>query len=281
MSRPQYLQPSVLDDALAALAARRWVVLAGGTDFYAARVGRPVREAILDISRLAPLRGIALESGGWRIGALTTWTDVVRQPLPRLFDGLKRAAREVGGVQTQNAGTVAGNLCNASPAADGVPALMALSAEVELASTRGVRRLPLTEFITGNRTTQREPDELVTAILVPARSERARSTFLKLGARRYLVISIAMAAVTLDAGEDGRIDFAAVAVGACSLVARRISTLESRLIGRTRNADLAELVRPADLGELSPISDVRGTAEYRREAALTLLRRALRALADE
>ncbi|HEU5284389.1 MAG TPA: hypothetical protein VFU53_11280, partial [Burkholderiales bacterium] len=127
----------------------------------------------------------------------------------------------------------------------------------------------------------REPDELVTAILVPARSGRARSTFVKLGARRYLVISIAMAAVTLDAGEDGRIDFAAAAVGACSPVARRISTLESRLIGRPRNADLAELVRPADLGELSPISDVRGTAEYRREAAFTLIRRALRELADE
>jgi CO/xanthine dehydrogenase FAD-binding subunit len=281
VSQPQYLQPSVLDDALAALAARRWAVLAGGTDFYAARVGRPIREAILDISHLASLRGIAPDSSGWRIGALTSWTDVLRRPLPPLFDGLKRAAREVGGVQTQNAGTVAGNLCNASPAADGVPALMGLSAEVELASTRGVRRLPLAEFITGNRTTQRQPDELVTAILLPARSERARSTFVKLGARRYLVISIAMAAVTLDAGEDGRIDFAAVAVGACSPVARRLPTLESRLIGRARNADLAELVRPADLRELSPISDVRGTAEYRREAALTLIRRALRELADE
>ena len=80
MSQQQYLQPSALDDALAALATRRWAVLAGGTDFYAARLGRPIREAILDISRLAPLRGIAQEAGGWRVGALTTWTDVVRQP---------------------------------------------------------------------------------------------------------------------------------------------------------------------------------------------------------
>ena len=281
MSQPHYLQPSVLDDALAALATRPWAVLAGGTDYYAARVGRPIREAILDISRLTPLRGIAQETSGWRIGALTTWSDVLRQPLPPLFDGLKQAAREVGGVQTQNAGTVAGNLCNASPAADGVPALMTLSAEIELASTRGVRRLPLTEFITGNRATQRRPDELLTAILVPARSARARSRFLKLGARRYLVISIAMAAVALDAGEDGRVGFAGVAVGACSPVARRIAALEARLIGRALNAELADLVHPADLGELSPISDVRGTAEYRREAALTLIRRALRELADE
>jgi CO/xanthine dehydrogenase FAD-binding subunit len=281
VSQAQYLQPSVLDDALAALATRRWTVLAGGTDFYAARVGRPVREAILDISRLVPLRGIARDDGVWRIGALTTWTDVLRQPLPALFGALQQAAREVGGVQTQNTGTVGGNLCNASPAADGVPALMALSAEVELASTRGLRRLPLTQFITGNRTTQRQPDELVTAILVPARSERARSIFLKLGARRYLVISIAMAAVTLDPRADGRIGFAGVAVGACSPVARRIGALEERLIGRALDAALADLVCPADLGALSPISDVRGSAEYRREAALTLIRRALRELADE
>ena len=281
MSQAQYLQPSALDDALAALATRRGTVLAGGTDFYAARVGRPVREAILDISRLVPLRGIARDAGVWRIGALTTWTDVLRQPLPALFGALQQAAREVGGVQTQNAGTVAGNLCNASPAADGVPALMALSAEVELASTRGLRRLPLTQFITGNRTTQRQPDELVTAILVPARSDRARSIFLKLGARRYLVISIAMAAVTLDARADGQIGFAGVAVGACSPVARRIGALEERLIGRALDAALADLAQPADLDGLSPISDVRGSAEYRREAALTLIRRALRELADE
>ena len=281
MSRPQYMQPSALEDALAALASQPWSVLAGGTDFYAARVGHPVREAVLDISRLEPLRGIARQAGGWRIGALTTWTDVVREPLPPLFDGLKQAAREVGGVQTQNAGTVAGNLCNASPAADGVPALMALCAEVELTSMRGVRRLPLTEFVTGQRTTQRRPDELLTAVHLPDRSARARSAFAKLGARRYLVISIAMAAVVLDLGEDGRIDFAGVAVGACSPVACRIPALEARLIGRAPNAELPDLVRPADLAELSPISDVRGTAEYRREAAFTLIRRALRELADE
>jgi CO/xanthine dehydrogenase FAD-binding subunit len=281
VSESHYLQPSVLDDALAALATRPWAVLAGGTDFYAARVGRPIREAILDISRLASLRGIAREGGGWRIGALTTWSDVLRAALPPVFDGLKQAAREVGGVQTQNAGTVAGNLCNASPAADGVPALMSLSAEIELASAGGVRRLPLTDFVTGNRATQRRPEELVTAILVPARSGRARSKFVKLGARRYLVISIAMAAVALDTGEDGRVEYAGVAVGACSPVARRIPALEARLLGQTLNAELADLVRPADLGALSPISDVRGTAEYRREAALTLVRRALRELADE
>lgn len=281
MGHSQYVRPACIEDALAALAARPLTVLAGGTDFYPARVGRLLQEDVLDISRLSALRGISLQGPEWHIGALTTWTDVLRHPLPRLFDGLKLAARAVGGAQIQNTGTVAGNLCNASPAADGVPALLALSAEVELACARGTRRLPLVEFITGKRTTQRLPDELMTAILVPARGSGARSTFAKLGARRYLVISIGIVAVTVEPGEDGRIGHAAVAVGACSAVAVRLPALEVRLRGRPLTPDLGDLPRPADLAVLSPVSDVRATADYRRDAVLTLIRRALRGLANE
>jgi CO/xanthine dehydrogenase FAD-binding subunit len=96
-------------------------VLAGGTDFYPARVGRAIDEDILDITAIGELRGIAEDADGWRIGATTTWSELIETRLPPLFDGLKLAAREVGGRQIQNAGTIAGNLCNASPAADGVP----------------------------------------------------------------------------------------------------------------------------------------------------------------
>ena len=108
-----YLRPTELGEALAALAAGRHVVLAGGTDFYPARVGKPLSEDVLDITALAALKGITRESAGWRIGCLTTWTDLLRTPLPPLFRGLKEAAREVGGVQIQNGGTLCGNLCNA------------------------------------------------------------------------------------------------------------------------------------------------------------------------
>ena len=256
-------------------------MLAGGTDFYPARVGRPLREDILDISRLAALRGIARDAAGWRLGALTTWTDLLREPLPRLFDGLKQAAREVGGLQIQNCGTLAGNLCNASPAADGIPPLLALSAQVELISARGVRRVPLAEFVLGNRATACAADELVSAIHVPAHAEAARSAFLKLGARRYLVISIVSVAVTLEAAEDGRIGRAGVAIGACSPVAQRLPALEQRLVGQFSGRHLAGVPQVRDLDALSPISDVRGTAEYRRDAALTLLRRALGQVGDE
>jgi CO/xanthine dehydrogenase FAD-binding subunit len=276
-----YLRPTRLEEALAALAARPWSVLAGGTDFYPARVGRPVREDILDITALAALRGVRREAGEWRLGALTTWTDLLRAQLPPVFDGLKQAAREVGGPQIQNAGTLAGNLCNASPAADGVPALMALNARVELASTQGTRQLPLTEFVSGARSTLREPAELVTAVLVPEHGARARSTFLKLGARRYLVISIAMVAVTLDVDAAGSIARAGVAVGACAPTARRLPTLERRLLGHKRTAALADLVTPTDLAPLAPIDDIRGSAAYRLRAVQTLLQRALQELGRE
>jgi CO/xanthine dehydrogenase FAD-binding subunit len=276
-----YLRPTRLEEALAALAACPWSVLAGGTDFYPARVGRPVRENVLDITALAALRGVRREAGAWRIGALTTWSDLLRAPLPPVFDGVKRAAREVGGPQIQNAGTLGGNLCNASPAADGVPALMALDARVELASTRGTRQVALTEFVSGARTTLRGPAELMTAVLVPECSAGARATFFKLGARRYLVISIAMVAVTLDLDGSGSIARAGVAVGACAPSARRLPTLARRLLGHKRTAALADLVRPTDVAPLAPIDDIRGSAAYRLDAVQTLLRRALQELGNE
>ena len=133
-----YLRPRRLEEALNALArpsARPHTVLAGGTDFYPARVGRVVDEDVLDIGGIDVLRGITAGPEGWRLGATTTWSELLEADLPSLFDGLKQAAREVGGRQIQNAGTLAGNICNASPAADGVPALLALDAEVEIAGS--------------------------------------------------------------------------------------------------------------------------------------------------
>ena len=273
-----YRQPARLEEALEAL-ARPCTVLAGGTDFYPARVGRPIDEDILDISRIKTLAGISSTAAGWRLGATTTWSEILAADLPPLFDGLKQAAREVGGRQIQNAGTLAGNLCNASPAADGVPPLLALGAELELASRDNVRRLPLSEFIIGNRRTRLSPGELVVAIHVPRLATFARSSFLKIGARRYLVISIVMAAATLEIAHD-RVRAARVAVGACSAVARRLPMLEAALSGASIDARLAERVGPAHLAPLTPLDDVRGSAAYRLDAAVTLLRRLLAGFAS-
>jgi CO/xanthine dehydrogenase FAD-binding subunit len=268
-----YLRPSTVEEAVAALAANGAKILAGGTDFYPALGDRPLKVPVLDITAIRDLAGISSSSSEIRIGARTSWTDIVKTDLPPAFDGLKAAAREVGSIQIQNAGTIGGNLCNASPAADGVPPLLALDASIELASRRGVRRLKLGEFILGNRRTALASDEIMTAIVTPRPHDKARSSFLKLGSRRYLVISIAMVA-TIVTVEDGIIADARVAVGACSAVAQRLEALETDLRGK-KVTEIARVVKPHHLAALSPIDDVRATAAYRKDAALTLLARAL------
>jgi len=274
----RYERPRSVAEAASLLATGDWALLAGGTDLYPAHVGRPIARPLLDLSRVEGLRGIRRSDSGWTIGATTTWSDIIRADLPPLFDALKAAAREVGGVQIQNAGTVAGNVCNASPAADGMPALLALDAEVELQSAAGSRRLPLDRFVLGSRRTARRPDELVSALHLPARNATARSAFCKLGGRRYLVISISMVAAMIELDGAGRVAHAAVAVGSCSAVAQRLAALEARLLGRDAAA-LAACVEPGDLASLTPIDDVRGSGAYRLDATATLVRRALESLA--
>lgn len=261
------------------LASSGGQILAGGTDFYPMLGERLPQGDVVDITGVREIRGISREEKYVRIGGLTTWTEILRTPLPRCFEALRAAAREVGSVQIQNRGTVAGNLCNASPAADGVPPLLALDAEVELASPAGNRRMPLAEFLTGNRKTLKKAGEILTAVLVPRRIEDAASAFLKLGARRYLVISISMVAAVLQTEDSARITEARVAVGSCSAVARRLFDLEKDLVGRHTDAGIGEVVKSDHLAALSPIDDFRATAEYRRDASLTLLRRTLEACA--
>jgi CO/xanthine dehydrogenase FAD-binding subunit len=275
-----YFRPSTLDEAVHHLAAHGGQILSGGTDFYPALGERVISSPVIDVSGVTELRGIAMESDHVRIGGLTTWTDVLQTPLPRCFDALKAAAREVGSVQIQNRGTVAGNLCNASPAADGVPPLLALNAEVELASREGKRKLPLANFIVGNRKTLRRADEVLANIFVPRDLEPARSAFLKLGSRRYLVISIVMVAAVVKTDDAGRIEDARIAVGSCSAVAQRLTELERSLRGAQAVPGFSNLVSPEHLRLLSPIDDVRATAAYRREAALTLVQRALEACVE-
>lgn len=267
------IRPRTLSEAISAAGSGdRIVIAAGCTDLFPATQRQSLAGRILDLTAVDGLRGIARTGDGWRIGAATTWTDVLRAGLPPAFDGLKAAARQVGGVQIQNAGTVGGNLCNASPAADGVPPLLTLDAQVELASVGGVRRLPLAEFVTGPRRTALGPSEILTAVLLP--EAQGCGSFVKLGARAYLVISIVMVAARVVVA-DGRLTQVAVAVGSCGPVAVRMTELEARLTG-ARVADAAgmvsaDLVAPA----LSPIDDVRADAAYRTDAALELIRRAL------
>ena len=270
----RYLRPVRLQDALDCLRRDRSRVLAGGTDVYASHPNAVLPGDWLDITGLDELRGIELQGDHWRLGGATTWRDLHEARLPPLFDGLKGAASQIGGPQVQNTGTLAGNLCNASPAADGVPPLLALDASVELASCDGARTLALNEFILGPRRTSLRPDELLSAILVPRPQFRVVSHFAKLGARQHLVISIAAVAVTLEC-DGNRVHAARIAVGACSPVALRLPELEAALVGRPIDAKLGSRVMAEHLAALTPIDDVRAGAAYRRHAAITLVRRAL------
>lgn len=272
-----YARPSSLQDALGLLAGGRGVVLAGGTDLYPG-AGAALAGDVVDLGGVAELRGISADGsrlgGGLRIGAATTWSEIAEATLPAALRGLQQAALQVGGRQIQNMGTIGGNLCNASPAADGVPPLLVLGAEVELAGLAGRRRLPLPAFLLGVRQTGLRPGEIVLAIWLPEAGLRGVSAFLKLGARAYLVISIAMVAVRIVV-EAGRVAEAAVAVGACSAVAQRLVAVEQALTGAPL-AQAAARVRLADVAAgLMPIDDIRASAAYRTDAAAELLRRAV------
>ncbi|QKC87559.1 xanthine dehydrogenase family protein subunit M [Mesorhizobium sp. NZP2234] len=270
----RYAKPTTVDEALALLGEDAWRILAGGTDFYPAQGTKPFRDNVLDINGLTALRGIAETDDHFVIGARTTWSDLIRHPLPPAFEALKQAAREVGSPQIQNVASVAGNLCNASPAADGVPGLLVLDAEVELRSATVTRYLPLPDFVLGNRRTALQAGEMVSAIRVPKPSTTGTSAFVKLGARRYLVISIAMVAARLVV-ENGTVTEAAIAVGSCSAVARRLAGVEAALLGLPVDHRLGDAVQSAPITELSPIADVRGSAEYRLDAVREIVARAV------
>jgi len=249
-----------------------WQVLAGGTDLYPG-AGSQLSGPVLDLSGIAGFAGITAEDG-LRIGAATSWATIAGAVLPPALQALQQAARVVGGRQVQVAGTIGGNLCNAPPAADGVPPLLALDAEVELVSRSGMRRLGLSDFILGPRRTALMPWELLAAVVIPERALAGRSAFVKLGARSHLVISIAMVAARVQV-RAGRIVVAALAVGACSAVAVRLPMVEAAVVGAPVDR-AGDRIRAADVAAaLSPIDDVRGTAGYRADAAVELLRRAV------
>ena len=270
---PNYYRPDNLKAGLIALSENSWNLLAGGTDFYPARVGKHLNEKVMDLTGITELRSIRETKDQIYIGALTTWTDIVNAKLPEAFEGLRKAAKTIGGVQTQNAGTICGNICNASPAADSVPNLMALEAKVQLMSVKETRVLPLEEFILGNRKTARKRDEFVTGLIIPHPGKDARGNFEKLGSRAFLVISIAMVGVVAKLNESEEIANLNVAVGACSAVSQRLYLLEKEAKGQ-KLKDLE--IKPLHFENLEPIDDIRGTAVYRNAVISELVMRAIR-----
>ncbi|AGI67923.1 molybdenum hydroxylase family protein [Octadecabacter antarcticus 307] len=275
-----YHRPIELASALQLLAEAGGIIVAGGTDVYPSAQQGIQPNYYLDVTAIVGFADISHDADGTRLGASVTWSQLIQADLPAAFDCLKEAAREVGSVQIQNAGTIAGNLCNASPAADGVPPLLALEAQVELCSAaRGTRTIALSNFIQGVRQTNRANDELLTAIIIPDAPNNTCSAFEKLGSRKYLVISITMSSAVVACNADGKITYARVAVGACSPVAQRLYGLEEDMIGKTVEQ---VVVARQHLAALSPIDDIRGSGSYRLDVVAEQCTRAIqRALRDE
>ncbi|MEM7378002.1 MAG: FAD binding domain-containing protein [Pseudomonadota bacterium] len=268
-----YAQVTTESELMAHLAAGSCCVAAGMTDLYPSGIMQSQALPVVDITSVPTLHGIRAEPHGYWIGATTRWSDLLDHRWPAGMTLLAEAAAQVGAVQVQNAATVAGNVCNASPAADGVPVLMSLDAEVEIGSSSGVRRLPVSGFVSGVRQTVLGDSEYVRGFVVPQPDPGASSAFLKLGSRAYLVISIAMVAGVLHCDDDGRVVGVKLSLGACSPVAARLSSVEAALQGQTATTALVDKVRAADVERaIRPIDDVRASAAYRSRAAVQLVR---------
>jgi CO/xanthine dehydrogenase FAD-binding subunit len=255
------LRPSSVDEALAMLRDEGPLVpMAGCTDLYVAlNFGTLAETRFLDLWRLDALRTIDVRDGLLSIGALATHTDLIRSALVRRrLPMLAAAAREIGGVQIQNRGTLGGNVANASPAGDTLPVLAAADATVVLRSAGGTRRVPFTAFYTGYRQTARRPDELIVGFEVaPA---RGRQAFRKVGTRAAQAISKVVMAVVV--GEAPRI-----AVGSVAPTVVRARRTEAALAGGATMAEAQRLLAE----EIAPIDDIRSTAAYRRRVAANLL----------
>jgi len=262
LSSLQLLQPRSLRDALAMLRDEGPLVpIAGCTDvFVGLNFGTERARRYLNLWSLDALRGISVRDDHLIIGALATYTDVIRSPLVRKrLSMLVAAAREIGGVQIQNRGTVAGNVANASPAGDALPVLAATDATIVLQSaSSGERRVPIRQFYTAYRQTVMRGDELIVAIEIPRVA--GRQWFRKVGTRA----AQAIAKVTL-AGVGGRSP--RVALGSVAPTVVRAPRTEAHLQAGGSVADAARLLQD----EISPIDDIRSTAEYRRRVAANLL----------
>jgi CO/xanthine dehydrogenase FAD-binding subunit len=273
----EFLQPSTWDDALAAKAAAPDAVpIAGGTDVMVdMNFDRRRPPALLDLTRVAPLADWGLDGAYLRVGAGVTYERVIAE-LGSLAPGLAMASRTVGSPQIRNRGTIGGNLGSASPAGDAHPPLLASGALVEVASVRGVRRVPVAEFFTGPKRSALAPDELIAAVLMPPAS--GPEQFAKVGTRNAMVIAVCSFALALHPGARR----VGTGIGSAAPTPVRADAAEAYVASELPWDSRAALSGPVALrfGELVaaaavPIDDVRGTAAYRRHALAVLARRTL------
>ena len=281
VTHPNALAPTSLDEAYELLAERgpEAKIIAGGTDLMVSLNARPLDASeFIDIWRLNELRGISDEGETVRIGALTTYTQLIKSPLIQLsLPTLVEASRTIGAIQIQNRGTIGGNIVNASPAGDSLPVLAAFDAEVEIGSIRGVRKVGINNFYTGYRKTVMEPDEILLAVRSRKLKPNERTFFLKIGTRRAQAISKIVMAVNV--GTTGAvINSINIALGSVAPTVIRAVQTEALLTNETLGAPVIERARSMISQEVAPITDVRSTEHYRRTVTGNGLAKILRRL---
>ena len=279
------VQPETLRDALSVLHERSDSIkpIAGGTDTIVQLKERTLQtRKLLDISGLGELRYILREGSIVRIGALSTYSDIIQSPiLNSSCRMLVEASKTIGVLQLQNRATIGGNLANASPAGDGIPPLYALAATITVQNHKGTRGIPIERFFVDYRKTDLRTDELITEISFEAVKKPFDATFLKLGLREAHFISLVNVAVWIRwAPEGASFSDIRVALGAVAPVVIRARKCEEFLRNRTLGEDVIWQAGQIASGESVPISDVRASAEYRRAVIPSILYKAVNRLID-
>ncbi len=265
--------PSSLDEAFKLLETHRGDVklLAGGTDLIPQMKMRRVEPGhIINLKRIPDLSGIKQYNGSLHIGALTRLiviekSELIAEKVPLLTETVKAMAS----VQVRNLGTLGGNICNASPAADTAISLIALGAKAQIASSTGIRSVPIEDFFTGPSRTVMEYDEILTGISVPIKTENSGTSFIKIG-RVVLDLATVNAAVSLTL-DGGLIRNVRVAIGAVAPTPLRLKVVEDYLVGKSPSFEVFEAAGELASETVKPISDVRSTAEYRKAVSKTII----------
>jgi aerobic carbon-monoxide dehydrogenase medium subunit len=274
----RYEAPESLEGAVALLAGAKGEtrVLAGGTDLLVqmrADIVEP--DLIVDIKKIPETRAIAQEKGGWRIGAAVTGAELKEHPrLKKVWPGVIEAANLIGSTQVQGRATMGGNLCNGSPAADSVPALIAAGAVATLAGPNGKRDLPVEDVMLGPRKLALQKGEIVASFLLPPRPPRSSDAYLRFIPRTEMDIAVVGAGVSLTVDGAGVITAARVALGAVAARVLLVPEAAQAIIGSRLDKPAQDRLEAAAQAACRPIDDKRGTVEFRIQVAGVLARRA-------
>lgn len=276
MSGVEYLAPSSVAEAVGALQRGGARLMAGGTDLLVQmRGGRAKPAVVIDIKRLPGITGIRQEQGGFLIGAAASGASIgEHEALRKAWPGVVEAANLIGSTQVQGRASLGGNLCNASPAADSVPALIAAGATCIIEGSSGPREVAVEHVQTGPGKTSLAPDEILLAFRLPARAERSGDAYLRLIPRTEMDIAVVGAGVSLTLEASGVVVAARVSIGAVAPTALLVEAAAAALVGTSLEESALAAMETAVSAACRPISDKRGTVAYRTKIAAVLARRA-------